>query len=378
MGRIVISLSGEGRGHAARMLTLLESLADHHEILVLAPDSINAFLHTALRHLPAIRHEHLPGLSFHYKVGGQLSYGRSLLHAVPFVVKLPQMVRHLSDTVQRFAPDLAIADFEPLLPRVSAKLGLRCLSLDHQHFLQAVDPRALPTSLRRRLLLLRPSVKLFCPRADIHLVSSFYRYPQRTNTAQFEQVGVLLRRELMQQARSIGKHLVVYARRGASATWAMKLKSLDLPVRLYGFDREGRDHNLDFRPISTKQFLDDLCGSCALVTTAGNQLVGEALAVGKPVLAIPEAGNFEQQLNGFFLQQSGYGQCVAVADVSPNLFRNFLDKLDCFRESIQRFSEIGNARVLEVIEQMIGGHERIVEHKPVRHRFPTIPNEVAA
>jgi UDP:flavonoid glycosyltransferase YjiC (YdhE family) len=44
MSKIVISLCGEGRGHATRIATLVERLDDEHEILVFTSDDGFAFL----------------------------------------------------------------------------------------------------------------------------------------------------------------------------------------------------------------------------------------------------------------------------------------------------------------------------------------------
>ena len=51
----------------------------------------------------------------------------------------------------------------------------------------------------------------------------------------------------------------------------------------------------------------------AVVSTAGNQLVGEALYLGKPVLVMPERVNFEQAINAHYLEQSGAGWVEGAA-----------------------------------------------------------------
>lgn len=44
MARIAIGVCGEGRGHAARALTLLERLGDRHEFLVASTDEALALV----------------------------------------------------------------------------------------------------------------------------------------------------------------------------------------------------------------------------------------------------------------------------------------------------------------------------------------------
>lgn len=352
MSRIVISLSGEGRGHAARTLSLLQMLSDH-EVLVLTPGKLFEWLHESTAEYSNVTLAYLPSLNFAYYPNGKLSYLRSLLGSVPLVLRLATHLKHLQKLLMEFQPDLAIADFEPLLPRAARSLQIPLLSLDHQHFLAAIDTSILPKPLARRTLFLRPSVKLFCPSADHHLVSSFYQYPQRPGTEHFEQIGVLLRDELGQCASQVGEHLLVYVRRSSAASWLPHLAGSGHRCLIYGCDQHGQQGNLHFRRICGKQFITDLVTSKALITTAGNQLVGEALATGKPVLAIPEHGNFEQQINGFFLQRSGMGQCVEPKKFGAAILLNFLHDLDQYRQRIATYAAIGNEQVIRRVQSML-------------------------
>lgn len=51
----------------------------------------------------------------------------------------------------------------------------------------------------------------------------------------------------------------------------------------------GRIDNLEFRPPGNAEFIRDLAACRAVLSTAGNQLIGEAIHFRKPVLALPEA-----------------------------------------------------------------------------------------
>ena len=78
--------------------------------------------------------------------------------------------------------------------------------------------------------------------------------------------------------------------------------------RVYGYDREAQDGNLHYRPFSKEGFMSDLASSKAVMATAGFTLMSEALWLKKPMLALPMAGQFEQQLNGHCLEQMGLGK----------------------------------------------------------------------
>jgi hypothetical protein len=96
-----------------------------------------------------------------------------------------------------------------------------------------------------------------------------------------------------------------------------------------------------------------LASSSALISTAGNQLVGEALFLGKPVLAFPEARNFEQYINAHFLAQSGAGAWAEMEKVTPGHVTGFLDQLETYRGSIQRSRMNGLPATMDVLRRYL-------------------------
>ena len=108
-----------------------------------------------------------------------------------------------------------------------------------------------------------------------------------------------------------------------------------------------------------ERFIDDLAGCQAVVSTAGNQLVGEALHLGKPLLVIPEPRNFEQAVNGHFLEERGAGWCE-TGPLTPTRLGTFLERLDELRARIQPVS--GNQAALDALEGQLGS--RIPDRHP--------------
>ena len=82
--------------------------------------------------------------------------------------------------------------------------------------------------------------------------------------------------------------------------------------------------------------------------------MGEAFYLEKPVLAIPEPGNFEQMINGHFVEQSGCGLSVEMEQVSPGLLRHFMNTLDYYRSNIDPERQNGNKEALRIINSHMG------------------------
>lgn len=150
-----------------------------------------------------------------------------------------------------------------------------------------------------------------------------------------------------------GEHLLVYLNRGA---WQLTprvesaLRALGRPVILYGTDRRGDDGLLSFRPPSNGPFLDDLAACRAVFSTAGNQLVGEALWLGKPMLVMPER-TVEQRLNAAAVEALGIGRRVHLAEMSAEAVASFLRDVDRYRDTMRAAVRDGRAEAIAAIER---------------------------
>ena len=333
MARILYSMSGEGRGHATRVRAVVEMLRRDHDVTLLAPCAAREMLSAAYAGT-AVRVERIPGLGFGYGGRGQVSVPATAAVAAAYLAGLPRLVRRLERMIVELQIDVAISDFEPALPRAARRRRVPFISLDHQHFLLTSDFRALPAGLRRHAALMGLVVRAYHRGAALTVVSSFYSPPLRPGLANVVQVGVLLRPEVLAARIEPGSHLVAYLRRAAPDTLLDVLASSGREVRVYGLGERPARGSLRFRAISEAGFIDDLARAEALLTTAGNQLVGEALHLGKPVFAMPETGNHEQAINAHYLVGSGWGAAAPLERTSATQLREFLGRLDAYRERI--------------------------------------------
>jgi uncharacterized protein (TIGR00661 family) len=272
------------------------------------------------------------------------------LQGLRYFAGLGGTVRRLATMIRDEQPDLAITDFEPALPRAARRTGLPFLSLDHQHFLTTSDLSSLPSSIGRQVALMAAVVHLYYRGQIETLVSSFYHPPLRRGCRGVRRLGVMLRPEILALEPERAGHLVAYFRRFATDQSLHALRATGRKVHVYGLGDRPREGRLHFRAVSESAFLEDLAAADALVTTAGNQIVGEAMWLGKPVLAMPERNNYEQYVNAHYLQESGAGIWKEIHQLTAEQMIHFVDRLDRFRPSIDRNRLSGNSEVLSIIE----------------------------
>ena len=349
MSRIFYGLSGEGRGHATRVRALVERLREVHDITLFTYGDAYDLL-APLYAGSTVKVKRIPGLRFRYR-DGRMAFAATARGGFCYLTReLRPLVDSLTEKIRRDRPDLVITDFEPSLPRAASRCGTPLVSLDHQHALVVNDFSSLPCRLRWAGDGLGSFVRAFCKGAVRTIVSSFYAPPVKPSyLKKAVQVGVLLRPEVAAARPERGGHLVAYLRRFAPDGLLTALKNAGIPVRVYGLGSRPSDGPLTFRAVSETSFLHDLASSEALVCTAGNQLVGEALHLGKPVFAIPERGNLEQAINAHFLKASGAGDAVPPQRVRTGDLWRFLDRLGAFRDAIGPGRQDGTLRAMEAL-----------------------------
>ncbi len=353
MAKIFMSMAGEGRGHATRIRALVEQLREDHEIALFAPEEAYRML-APIYEGTDVRIVRIPGLVFHYNPNNRLDFSRTAMGAMRYLGGMAGLVRRLAGEIRRERPDLIVTDFEPALPRAAKRCNVPFVSVNHQHFLLINDLSELPAYLRRHAALMSLVVRAYYGGQAATVVSQFYFPPIKPRwQGRATLAGVLMRPEVLNAQRILGDHVCVYLRKFASENVLNALKTCGREVRIYGLGELPDDENLRFRPISNRRFLKDLASCQALISTAGNQLVGEALYLGKPVLALPEPNNYEQYINAFYLKKSGAGDWTEMETVTPEQVQHFLARLEIFHESIRPERLNGNQAALRVLARQL-------------------------
>jgi len=351
MSKIAISLCGEGRGHATRIATLVERLADAHDILIYTSADALAFLERRFAAAPNVRLESIPGIVFQY-VGGRLDIVKSITAGLDYQARqIGPLVDRLIGELDAFGADLAITDFEPALPRAASRLGIPLVSVDHQHFLVAYDLDALPWTLQWNAWFMGHAVWMYVAEAADTVVSAFFRPPLRRGWEHVVQVGPLLRREIVKATPRDEGFILSYLRRHTPFSAVDALAGCGLPVRVYGLGGRPPAGDVTFHEIDASRFVDDLAGCRAVVAAAGNQLIGEALHLGKPLLVLPERAHGEQLMNAHFLASMGCGEFALLEEVDRDRVTRFVGNLDRFAPALAALTGRmdGTPEVLRVI-----------------------------
>lgn len=359
MAKIFISMAGEGRGHAARVRTLVEHLRHDHELWLFAPNEAYDFLARCYGRAHGVENvwlHRIPGLRFHY-TNGQLDRGKSIASGLTYAFrKLPRLVGAFRRRIDAVSPDLIITDFEPALGWAAwGRRRVPHLSLDHQHVLMTYDLSSLPRSLQWHAWSMSWAVRLHTPSPTARVVSSFYSPPPKRGWETIKQIGPMIRPEIAAAVPIAGDYLLSYLRANTPETVLDILAQAGAPVKVYGLGERPPQGVLTFCPIHERRFVEDLAGCRAVICAAGNQLLGESLYLGKPVMALPEEYHHEQMINAHFIANLGVGMWTTLEALTVEMLTEFREREPQFRAALQSMQGRldGTADALAEIQQLL-------------------------
>ncbi len=357
MAKIFMSMSGEGRGHATRIRAVVERIRDRHQITLFAPGDAYQFLAENYTDATDVRLVQIPGMRFHY-VKNRLHLFKTIYQGLRYrFFVLNKLIDQLEQEIREQKPHVILTDFEPGLPRAARRCGLPFLSLTHQHFLLAYDLSILPAKLQFFARMMQIAVRLHYTEQEISMISSFFVAELKPEWKQRAiSLGPMIRPEVRNRKTSQGNYLLSYLRRNTPERILKELSCSPVPVKVYGLGERPARGNLTFHQIDSIRFVDDMANCLGVVSAAGNQLLGECMYLGKPVLAIPETMHHEQLINAHFLREMKCGNFVPLERFSRSDLENFLNHLQQYRTQIEKtcLGNEGTDQAVSIIEKYAG------------------------
>jgi uncharacterized protein (TIGR00661 family) len=247
-----------------------------------------------------------------------------------------------------FEPDVVLTDFEPTTAYLAMHYDLPLVTLDNQHRMRYMRyPR--PEHLKKDALVTETVIRTIAPRPDVSLVTTFY-FGEVTNERTFL-FPPILRSEVRALEPCDEGHVLVYFTQDFDPFLEHLRAHVDVPFRVYGYERDAEEGNLSFRRPSREGFLRDLASARAVVATAGFTLMTESLHLGKPYLALPMRGQFEQELNALLLDDLGCGMNGRAA--TRETLATFLDRTDEYAEALASYPRADDSALFAKLDELL-------------------------
>ena len=349
--KILYGVVGEGMGHAMRSRVVLEHLVkEEHDVQVMASGRAVDFLSKRFEGVNRIH-----GLHMIYEENRVRPVKTLVSNVVTGAAGLPKNIAAYFELITTFRPQAVISDFESWTYLYAKTHRLPILSIDN---MQVINRCTLPDEITQgyqaEFQLTKAFIKSKLPFCDDYFITSFFRPEIRKEKTRL--FPPILRPEILSANRRNGDHLLVYTTGEGNDSFAQALAQTGIECRIYGMRRglteEVVEGNLRFQPFSEDKFIDDLASSRAVIAGGGFTLMGEAVYLRKPMLAVPLARQFEQVVNARYLDFLGYGRFTETLDDAKTV-TDFIAAIPACEEALARYSQDGNTEILGALDEWL-------------------------
>jgi uncharacterized protein (TIGR00661 family) len=350
--RILYGVVGEGMGHAMRSGVVLDHLTKNHEVQVVVSGRAHDYLVKRASERLSVRK--IWGLNIVYEDNEVQNFRTVLANLKGAVTGMPKNVKAYFDIAEKFAPDVVISDFESWSYLFGKNHFIPVVSVDNIQMLTRCThaPEILAgheTEFRMAKTVIKPKVA----GAFHYLISTFFYPPIRKPRTTLG--PPILRPQILAAERGQGDHLLVYQTSTSNSALPDILARSGHECRIYGLRRDLKEDvvegNLRYRPFSEDGFIDDLRTARGVIASGGFTLMGEAVYLRRPMLAIPVGGQFEQVLNARYLEAEGYG--LGAAALTSERLAEFIERLPDFERRLSGYQQQGNVELLAKLDHTL-------------------------
>lgn len=332
-------ICGEGMGHAIRSGVILDRIKEKYDVHIFSSDRAYEYLNSKFDNV----HE-IGGFNTVY-INNKVNDFKTLASALkrnPTNMKIGY--EHLYKLARSLRPDVIVTDFEIYASMVSKLLNIPMISLDNIHMITQAKIHY-PPNKRIEMLKAKGVIKAYVVKPKFHILTSFFYPPVRAkkNAVIYPPV---IREDILKLEPTNGDHVIVYQTSKESVKLVRKLKALkNEKFIVYGFNVNKKDGNLTYKEFNEDVFYEDLASAKAVICNGGFTFISEAISLKKPIYSVPAIGNFEQALNGYYVERLGYGEYHEI--MSAARVKSFLNKLPKYQKNLSKVKKTNNDGIVK-------------------------------
>jgi UDP:flavonoid glycosyltransferase YjiC (YdhE family) len=299
--RILYGVVGEGMGHATRSKVVCEELVRRgHEVKIVVSGRAFGYLAKSFPDVVEIR-----GFEIRYEDNGMA----------------------LDATIAQnvlAAPEMLQAN---LLGYVARRQGVPLVCIDNQQIIyRCKHPKPITKGAKFDFELTKTFVRAKLPSLDYAFVTTFFEPPIKPKYEDATMLVPPILRDSILKAKTI-------ARAG----------------ELFDFDE--------------KTFIEHMATAKAVVANGGFTTLSEAVYLGKPIYSVPVRHQYEQEMNGRYLELLGYGAVHESVDAKS--LKRFLADVPRMTARVAKHHQDGNALLFEKLAIVL---DRLVRKRDKKRR----------
>lgn len=315
--KFLFLVQGEGRGHMTQAISFAEILTSSgHELLAVGigrndrrkiPDYFQKSFHCPI----------IPFESPTFVCDAQqkkIRIGATILSTVLHAPTYFQSIQTIQQLVETYQPEVILNFYELLggLHQLFFRPSCAYWVIGHQYLSMHENfPFAKGKPVQK--LLFQWNTAMTAIGASKYLALSFRPF-QASKNPKLQVLPPLLRKQLFEIQPSDEDFILAYMVNPGYAAELIEQAKQHPDLKIEAF-WDNKDHsnpyqalpNLTFYPINDRLFLEKMGRCRAYISTAGFESICEAMYLGKPVLMIPVAGQYEQACNALDASIAGAG-----------------------------------------------------------------------
>lgn len=342
--KVFYGVCGEGMGHAIRSGVLIEELSKKHDVYVFSSERAYTYLNDKFENV--------------FEIGGfNTVYENNIVRTKKTFFKalktnptnLKEGYEVLYKKAKEIKPNIIISDFENYSSIVGNLLNIPLISVDNIHMVSQTNYEY-PEHHTVDMFTAKAVTKAYILRPKRYILTSFF-YPPLRHPEKSAIYPPVLRKEMFKLKPEDGEHIFVYQTSSSSINLMEELKKVDEKFIVYGFNKEEFDDNLTYRVFNEDQIYEDMRTSKAMIVNGGFTTISEGIYLKKPIYSIPALKNFEQILNGFYVEKLGYGEMHKR--LTSYTVKSFVNNLETYKNNLKSFEITDNLEILKDIEESI-------------------------
>lgn len=349
--KIIYGIAGEGMGHAIRSSVVIQHLIDSgHEIYIVSSGRAAKFLHKKFKKQAKILQ--ISGLKLSYKEN-KIQKIKTFIENLSDSPKRAKSYRLVKKAFKKFKPSLVITDFEPMVSKRAIRKKVPIIAIDN---IQLIDRCKIDKDIKNFSYKLAKSiVKNMTPKCNLYMITSFFEPKIKKKSKNTKIYKPILRPEIINATIKDQGHIVVYQTSDSAKNLINELKKSSATFIVYGAKRDLKtDHieeNLIFKPFSEFSFIQDMASASAVISGGSFTVMSECLFMGKPLLSVPVQGQFEQEMNAWYLEKYGYGK--STKHLSSKVINDFIKNIDFYKENVTDYKH--DYKIFEDLDKFIKG-----------------------
>jgi len=353
--KIFYAVCGEGMGHAIRSGVILDELTtpknkDKYEVYIFSSERAYTYLNDKFENVFKIG-----GLNTVYE-DNVVKNKKTLLNAIKATpTNLKENYDILYKKTKEIEPNIIISDFENYSSVISNILNIPLISVDNIQMITQTKIEY-PPYHRRDMIKAKGVIKSYIIRPKRYILTSFFS-PEIKNPDKTIIYPPVIRDKIRSLKTSYGDHILVYQTSTNNTELLKTLKSFDNRFIVYGYNEEKQDENLTLRKFNEDIIYEDMRNAKAVITNGGFSFITESIYLKKPIYSIPAIGNFEQILNGFYVEKLGYGE--VHTEINTTTFEKFLSNLNKYQKNLEKIENTDNKEIIKEIKRSIEFYSKI-------------------